>query len=88
MLAGVFPMEDGISWESHLFGAMAGIFTAYYYKEEIESDEEDFFQEEEADLENRSYFLPRDIFEKTKDERRREAEGNNDGWYSDSTFDL
>ena len=88
MLAGVFPMKEGISWESHLYGALAGIFTAYYYKEEIEIEEEDPYPEEEVDLENRPYFLPRDVFEKTKEERRREAEDNNDGWYSDSTFDL
>ena len=85
MLAGVFPMKEGISWESHLFGALAGIFTAYYFKREIEADEEDPF-EEETDLNSESYFLPRDIFEKTKEERRREAEDNDDGWFSNSTF--
>ena len=85
MLAGVFPMKEGISWESHLFGALAGIFTAYYFKGEIEADEEDPF-EEETDLNSESYFLPRDIFEKTKEERRREAEDNDDGWFSNSTF--
>jgi membrane associated rhomboid family serine protease len=88
MLAGVFPMKEGISWESHLYGALAGIFTAYYYKEELEAEEEDPYAEDESDLQNDSYFLPRDIFEKTKEERRREAEGHNDGWFSDSTFDL
>ena len=86
MLAGVFPMKEGISWESHLYGALAGIFTAYYYKEDIEAEEEDPYAREEPDLQNESYFLPRDIFEKTKEERRREAEGDNDGWSSDSTF--
>jgi membrane associated rhomboid family serine protease len=86
MLAGVFPMKDGISWESHLFGALAGVFTAYYYKEEIEIEEEDPYAQEKSDSQNDSYFLPRDIFEKTKEERRKEAERNDDGWYSDSTF--
>lgn len=88
MLAGIFPLKEGISWESHLCGALAGIFTAYYYKEEIEADEEDLYPEPESGSEDKSYFLPRDIFEKTKEERRREKEENNDGWYSDSTYDL
>ena len=88
MLAGVFPLKEGISWESHLCGALAGIFTAYYFKEEIEADEENPYPDDEADPENQSYFLPRDIFEKTKEERRREKEEQNDGWYSDSTYDL
>ncbi len=86
MLAGVFPLKEGVSWESHLFGALAGIFTAYYFKEEIEADEIDPYAEEEIDEANRPYFLPRDIFEKTKEERRREAEERDDGWYSNSTF--
>ncbi len=84
MLAGIFPMEEGISWESHLCGALAGIFTAYYYKEELEPDEEELLPEEDTDP--ASYFLPRDIFDKTKEERRREKEQNNDGWNSDATY--
>ena len=86
MLAGVFPMKEGISWKSHLFGAIAGVFTAYYYKEEIELEEEDPYAQEESGLQSESYFLPRDIFEKTKEERRREAEDNDDTWFSNSTF--
>ena len=86
MLAGVFPMKEGISWESHLYGALAGIFTAYYFKEEIEADEVDPFAEPETELSSNSYFLPRDTFDKTKEERRREAEDNDDSWFSNSTF--
>jgi len=86
MLAGVFPMKEGISWESHLYGAIAGIFTAYYFKEETEVDEKAPFANDESDENSDSYFLPRDIFEKTKEERRKEAEDNDDGWFSNSTF--
>ena len=86
MLAGVFPMKEGISWESHLYGALAGIFTAYYFKEEIETDEVDPFAEPETELSSNSYFLPRDTFDKTKEERRREAEDSDDSWFSNSTF--
>jgi membrane associated rhomboid family serine protease len=32
MMYGIFPTKEGISWESHLFGFIAGIFTAYYFR--------------------------------------------------------
>jgi membrane associated rhomboid family serine protease len=54
MVWGIFPIEEEISWESHLMGALAGLILAFYYKdlgprrklpdwmeEEDEEDEED-----------------------------------------------
>lgn len=29
---GILPVEQGISWESHLFGSVAGFFCAFYYR--------------------------------------------------------
>jgi len=95
--SGVLPNQIGISWESHLCGALVGIFTAYFYKGEIEEEEqeENPFAHEPA-RENRPYFLPRDTFEKTKAERIREeaerraaeeARRNNPDWYSNNTLD-
>ena len=50
MVWGIFPLQPGVSWESHLFGAIAGIILAYYlrghrppprrYSWEIEPDED------------------------------------------------
>lgn len=34
MIWGVLPIQPGISWEGHLFGAIAGIILAYYYRNE------------------------------------------------------
>lgn len=31
-ISGVFPSTPGISWESHLMGAIAGVFCAIYYR--------------------------------------------------------
>jgi hypothetical protein len=31
---GIFPGEDSISWEGHLFGALSGILVAYFYKKD------------------------------------------------------
>ena len=67
--SGLIPKE-GVSWESHVFGALAGIFTAYFYKDFIEQDEikkvPSWANEPTA---QERYFLQRDIFEKTKKER-------------------
>ena len=34
LLWGVFPVEEGISWESHLLGALVGIFLSFLFKNE------------------------------------------------------
>lgn len=31
---GMLPLKEGISWESHLLGALAGLITAYHFKKE------------------------------------------------------
>lgn len=31
---GVFPLEEGVSWESHLFGAIVGILLSFLFKNE------------------------------------------------------
>ncbi len=32
MVWGIFPHDPGISWESHLFGAIAGLVLAFYFR--------------------------------------------------------
>lgn len=32
MVWGILPVKEGMSWESHLFGAIAGILTAFHYR--------------------------------------------------------
>lgn len=32
MIAGLFPTNSAVSWESHLLGAFAGIFCAFYFR--------------------------------------------------------
>ncbi len=68
-LGGILPTQEGISWESHLLGAIVGIFTAYWYKEEIEADENPQPPSWEGENQEAAYFLDRDVFEKTKAER-------------------
>ena len=34
MVWGILPVDQSISWESHLFGSVAGIFSAIYFRKE------------------------------------------------------
>lgn len=74
---GVLPNQEGISWESHLFGGVVGIIVAFIFRSMIERDEvvTDPWANESDDEE---FFLDRDTFEMTKwerEERRRMNEG-------------
>jgi len=39
MIWGIFPSEESISFEAHLFGALAGLVLAFYYKKEYAEPE-------------------------------------------------
>jgi membrane associated rhomboid family serine protease len=86
--AGILPNQEGISWESHLIGGLIGIFTAFWYKEELEKDETpkppQWTMEPE---EEPQYFLRRDSFDKTRQEREQEKRNpSGGGWFSNDTF--
>jgi membrane associated rhomboid family serine protease len=69
-ILGIAPNQEGISWESHLFGAIVGAIVSFAYKVDIEDDEKEIpvvWNDEPV-----KYFLPRDIFLMTKEERRLE----------------
>ncbi len=90
MIFGVLPLQEDISWEGHLFGALAGIFASWAFMDKIEADEKKpvYSWEVEPEPKKRNFFSP-DTFEKTKEDRRRERqnpflEGFND-WTSTRT---
>lgn len=74
---GILPNQEGISWESHLLGGLVGIFTAYWFKELIESDEVVQAPSWENEPASTQFFLDRDVFEKTKAERQQEQDRSN-----------
>jgi membrane associated rhomboid family serine protease len=49
---GVLPLDSGISWESHLFGSLLGIFCAFIFRDYDPPIKYDWENEEEDDLEN------------------------------------
>lgn len=73
-LAGIIPSDvrERVSWESHLFGSLVGIFVAYLFKNVKEADEEEkvnpWADEEEG------YYFDREVFDKTKVQRAREEQ--------------
>jgi membrane associated rhomboid family serine protease len=66
---GIVPGKEGVSWESHLLGAVAGIFLAWWYRNDIEQDEiPPPVEEEEEQEQEKEFFLPRDVFNKKLNE--------------------
>jgi len=90
-LAGIIPGKEGISWESHLFGAIIGVFVAYVFKDVLDADEVETnpWANDSDTLDE--YYLPRDIFDKTKKQRIQELEDLRNGsqdfsqWEQNST---
>lgn len=70
---GIVPNKEGVSWESHLFGGFVGIFVAFLFKNVREDDEAEKPDPWADEAGTEQYFLPRGIFEKTKQERYLES---------------
>ena len=49
MIWGVLPLEQGVSWEGHLSGAIVGIILAYVYKDS-KLGIEHYYEEKKADI--------------------------------------
>ncbi len=49
MIWGVLPVQPGVSWESHLFGALAGLFLAWYFRKLGVPPKKRYFWEDEAE---------------------------------------
>ena len=73
LLAGVVPGQAGISWDGHLFGALAGVLAAYHLRDSIEPEELKKPASYDLDEPDPEPFLPEDAFEKTKAQRKEEA---------------
>lgn len=90
--AGILPTKEGISWESHLFGAFAGLFVAFLVKGIVEEEDKVVDPWAHEDNEPGRYLFPRDVFDKTKAERYAEQQAKiaaekagRTGWQSDHT---
>lgn len=63
---GLKPRE-GVSWESHLFGALSGILMSFLLKNLKEKDE--LLEEVKLESEPKKHFFSEDVFSMTKEER-------------------
>ncbi|MBK9108394.1 MAG: rhomboid family intramembrane serine protease [Saprospiraceae bacterium] len=73
-LAGFFPTEERGSWESQLFGAVVGLWTSFVFSNYREFDEHQVPEWKNEKAEAKEFFLPRDTFDKTKEERKRDLD--------------
>ncbi len=64
--AGIVPGEKGISWESHLLGAISGILVSFFMRDYLESDEVEEDPWKDDDYTPKDYFLERDAFDRPK----------------------
>jgi membrane associated rhomboid family serine protease len=72
MIWGIFPIEHGISWESHLMGLISGIMLAFYFRKsgpqrklyswELESEDESVMEDTDLATNENSDF-PQDTSE-------------------------
>jgi hypothetical protein len=51
MVWGIFPIKPGMSWEGHLWGMMAGVILAYFFRDKGPENKRYSWEleEEEAD---------------------------------------
>ena len=89
--AGFIPTDEKVSWESHLFGAIAGLWTAFIFRNYREKDEVIKKPDWYNDHTNKEYYLPRDAFDKTiaerdEEERRKKEEELNSGFTTHSIW--
>ncbi len=85
MFAGISPALEAeqISWEGHLLGALSGILVAWLLRRKVEPDEAPSRYSYEDDLDVRTTpFLDSDTFDRTRQERKRDAL---DSWWFDET---
>lgn len=66
MIWGVLPLQEGVSWEGHLLGAVMGVIAAYWYRDRIEANEVRKPYDYELEEEDPQYFLPRDVFRRKR----------------------
>ncbi|MEO1054660.1 MAG: rhomboid family intramembrane serine protease [Bacteroidota bacterium] len=80
LFTGIIPTEEHISWESHLMGAIAGIFCAIYFRKEPLSSDEGLidFQDEPDILGSPNAGIAYNYQYEIKTTKRSEVENDNE----------
>jgi len=87
LVTGIFPSSEGISWESHFMGALAGLFCAIYFRQvplAVKRATPQFSEETEAEpLEPPSEHLPTYHYEYQSREDKKTI--SYDIWYQEQS---
>lgn len=86
---GIFPFDKSMSWEGHLFGAIAGVLVAYNYRKEGPQAKPYYWPEEEVDLEAIYYEQLRqeqELAESIKREAEEKSQQSQDSFKITYTF--
>ena len=73
-LSGMLPTQPNVSWESHLFGGLVGMWTAFVFRNFKEADENQKFDWQGKDRTRSQAYFSSDLFDKTLEQKRIEAE--------------
>ena len=72
--AGFLPIDEKVSFESHIFGALAGLWTAFVFRDFREHDERVEKPSWSEDDRPKEYFFSKDLFDRTIQQRMEDEE--------------
>ena len=92
MVWGILPIDQSVSWEAHLFGSIAGIICAFYFRQwgpqrpkvqwEIEEEQEKLDELKDNDGENQStnpsFTINYDFIPEKREDKKEDADETSD----------
>lgn len=89
LIWGIFPIKHGISWESHLFGGIAGFILALHFKKYGPQPKKYAWSDDDNDDEDEDKEFENSFFEEfpTNNDIKNEPNTNNNNWQNQVIFE-
>ncbi|WP_372773426.1 rhomboid family intramembrane serine protease [Mangrovibacterium sp.] len=78
MFWGMFPIEKGVSWESHLWGAASGFILSIFYRRQGPQRSVFEWEQEDDNEENDNFMIPTDIGDPRSNQNQEQTETKED----------